>query len=282
MLHSMARFPGIALRVGREIGRRAREHGARSAWICARVHLRNAYLRLRNRFPPSDRVECPCCGWRGVGFRALDCGQFLVPEVECPHCRAHERHRFLHLYLSRRPPAFMNVPGRILHFAPEVSVRQFIDRNPDARCISTDYAKGVYAHILQGVQGPLFISDIHHMPLADGVIGGIFCLHVLEHVRDDREAIRNLYRITRPGGEAVLMVPFMMDQTATEEYGAPDPELFDHVRGYSPLDFKERLAPFDYEEIVPSAMLTADDVNRYKIPDSQVIYLCRKGGDPNA
>jgi hypothetical protein len=101
-------------------------------------------------------------------------------------------------------------------------------------------------------------------------------------VRDDREAIRNLYRITRPGGEAVLMVPFMMDQTETEEYGAPDPELFDHVRGYSPLDFKDRLAPFDYEEIVPSAMLPPGDVDRYKIPDSQVIYLCRKGGDPNA
>jgi SAM-dependent methyltransferase len=176
----------------------------------------------------------------------------------------------------------MRAPGCILHFAPEVSVRRFIDQNPEARCISTDYAKGVYEHILHGVRGPLFISDIHHLPLADGVIDGIFCLHVLEHVRDDREAIRNLYRVTRPGGEAVLMVPFMMDQTKTEEYGAPDPELFDHVRGYSPLDFKERLAPFDYEEIVPSVMLSADDVDRYKIPDSQVIYRCRKGVDPNA
>lgn len=282
MLHSMVRIPRIAVHVGREIGRRFRGHGARSAWICARVHLYNAILRLRNRFLPSDRVECPCCGWRGVGFRALDCGQFLVPEVECPHCRAHERHRFLHLYLTRRPPAFMSAPGRILHFAPETSVRRFIDLNSEARCISTDYAKGIYQRILHGVGGPLFISDIHHLPLAEGVIDGIFCLHVLEHVRDDREAIRNLYRVMRRGGEAVLMVPFMMDQTATEEYGAPDPELFDHVRGYSPLDFKVRLAPFDYEEIVPSAMLTADDVDRYKIPDSQVIYLCRKGGDPNA
>ncbi len=282
MLQSMARILGIGLRIGREIGLRFRGHGARSAWICARVHLCNGDLRLRNRFLPSDRVECPCCGWRGAGFRALDCGQFLVPEVECPHCRAHERHRFLHLFLTRRPPAFMSAPGRILHFAPEASVRRFIDQNSEARCISTDYAKGVYERILHGVDGPLFISDIHHMPLADGVIDGLFCLHVLEHVRDDREAIRNLYRITRPGGEAVLMVPFMMDQTETEEYGAPDPELFDHVRGYSPLDFKERLAPFDYEEIVPSVMLAADDVDRYKIPDSQVIYLCRKGGALNA
>lgn len=279
MLHSIARIPGIALRVCREVARRYRHHGGQSAWICARVHLHNGGLRLRNRLQPSDRVECPCCGWTGAGFRALDCGRFVVPEVACPHCGAHERHRFLHLFLTRRPPAFMGEPGRILHFAPEASVRRFIDANPRARCISTDYAKGVYRRILHGVSGPLFISDIHHLPLAEGAIDGIFCLHVLEHVADDREAIRNLHRITRPGGEAVLMVPFMMEQTETEEYDAPDPELFDHVRGYSPLDFKLRLAPFEYEEIVPSAMLSAGDVDRYKIPDSQVIYLCRKGGE---
>lgn len=282
MTGSMIRLSGVALRVIREIARRYRHHGGRSAWICARVHFRNAHLRARNRLAWKNNVACPCCGWHGAGFRALDCGQFLVPEVECPHCGAHERHRFLHLFLTRRPPAFMGSSGRILHFAPEVSVRRLIDQNTSARCISTDYAKGVYAQILHGVTGPLFISDIHHMPLADGVIDGIFCLHVLEHVADDREAIQNLFRITRAGGEAVLMVPFMMDQSETEEYGGPDPELFDHVRGYSPLDFKDRLAPFDYEEIVPSAMLTSADVERFKIPDSQVIYLCRKGENINA
>ena len=99
---------------------------------------------------------------------------------------------------------------------------------------------------------------------------------MLEHVADDREAIRNLYRITAPGGEAVIMVPFMMDQTETEEYDAPDPELFDHVRGYSPVDFKERLAPFDYDEVMPSTFLSDEEVTRFRLPPSQVIYLCRK------
>lgn len=279
MIQSIVRLPGIVLRSGREVLRRFRDHGGQSAWICARTHGVNAALRLRNRLAPADRVECPCCGWKGAGFRALDCGRFLVPEVECPHCRAHERHRFLHLFLTRRPPAFMWSPGRILHFAPEPSVRRFIDENPAACCIATDYAKGIYTHILSGVPKPVVISDIHHLPFAENTIRGSFCLHVLEHVADDREAIRNLYRVTRPGGEAVLMVPFMMDQTETEEYDAPDPELFDHVRGYSPLDFKDRLAPFAYEEVTPSRMLTEAEIDRFKIPDSQVIYLCRKKGE---
>lgn len=279
MLHSMARIPGIALRAGREVLRRFREHGGQSAFVCARVRLYNGVLRLRNRLFAVNRVECPCCGWTGAGFLALDCGRFVVPEVECPHCGAHERHRFLHLFLTRRPPAFLGRSGRILHFAPEASVRRFIDQNPEARCFSTDYAKGIYRGILHGVTGPRFISDIHHLPLAEGVIDGAFCLHVLEHVADDREAISNQHRITRVGGEAVLMVPFMMDQTETEEYGKPDPELFDHVRGYSPLDFKHRLAPFEYEEVVPSVLLPPHEVDRYKIPDSQAIYRCWKEGE---
>lgn len=279
MLQSMARLPGIVLRSSREVLRRYREYGGQSAWICARAHGVNGALRLRNRVGRAGRVQCPCCGWRGAGFRALDCGQFLVPEVECPQCHAHERHRMLHLFLTRRPPPFMGASGRVLHFAPEPSVRRFIDANPALRCIATDYAKGIYAGILHGVPRPAVVSDIHHLPFAENAIDGLFCLHVLEHVADDREAIRNLHRVLRPGGEAVLMVPFMMDQTETEDYGAPNPELFDHVRGYSPLDFKERLAPFDYEEVLPGAFLTSEEVNQFKIPDSQVIYRCRKKGE---
>ncbi len=282
MVRALSRLPGIVVWVCRDVLQRLTHHGPRSAWICLQTHGTNFTLRLRCRWGTARNVHCPCCGWEGPAFRALDCGQFIVPQVECPHCGMHERHRFLHLFLTRRPPEFMTTPGRILHFAPEATVRRFIDENPAACCLSTDYAKGIYGQMLLGVPKPLFISDIHHMPLAENTINGIFCLHVLEHVADDREAIRNLYRITAPGGEAILMVPFMMNQTETEEYDGPDPELFDHVRGYSPLDFKDRLAPFTYEEITPATLLSAEEIDRFKIPPSQVIYRCRKEDNEHA
>ena len=116
------------------------------------------------------------------------------------------------------------------------------------------------------------------MPIPDNSLAGLFCIHVLEHVRDDRAALAELHRVLRPGGEAVIMVPFMMNQTETEEYGAPDPEIFDHVRGYSSLDFKHRLTLFDFEEILPHTLLSADEVRRYCVPNSQAIYRCRKAG----
>lgn len=268
---------GTFCRIGRRVFRRLRDHGPYSAWICLQTHGVNFSLRLRHRLGARPCVMCPCCGWQGPGFRALDCGRFIVPEAECPHCGGHERHRLLHLFLTRRPPAFMRGPGRILHFAPEPGLRSFIEANKDAVCLSTDYAKGIYAEILSGVPDPKFIADIHHLPLSENTIDGSFCVHVLEHVADDREAIQNVFRVTAQGGAAVFMVPFMMAQSHTEEYDGPDPELFDHVRGYSPRDFKDRLAPFDYEEITPASLLTRAEIDRYKIPDSQVIYLCQKG-----
>ena len=256
-----------------ETWRRARSSGWRSGWVCAKTHLLNTWIRLQNRCG-SEQVACPCCGWRGSKFFSLDCGWFIVPQVACPACNAHERHRMLHLFFTRRPPAFLTQdrPGRILHFAPEQQVRSFTEQNPNLTTLCTDYARFMVARMPR----PGFVADIHRLPLRDHVIDGLYCMHVLEHVADDRHAIRELHRVLKPGGEALIMVPFMMDQTETEEYGAPDPDIFDHVRGYSPLDFKDRLAPFDYEEIMPAALMNPEEILRYRVPDSQVIYLCKK------
>ena len=104
----------------------------------------------------------------------------------------------------------------------------------------------------------------------------LFCLHVLEHVPDDRKGLAELYRILKPGGTAYVMVPFMMGWEKTREFGAPDPDVFEHVRGYATNDFKARLSPFQFEEIKADSFLTPDEIRRYRIPDSQVIYRCTK------
>jgi SAM-dependent methyltransferase len=106
---------------------------------------------------------------------------------------------------------------------------------------------------------------------------------VLEHVPDDRRGIAELMRVLKDGGEAVVMVPFMMGWPETVEFGSPDPDQFDHVRGYSPLDFKERLEGVDYEELFPLDIISRAEAARFQIPlDSQVIYLCRRAASGTA
>ncbi len=174
------------------------------------------------------------------------------------------------LFLQRRPPSFLTGRGNVLHFAPEHLVRNAVAVNPNLTYLAFDIDMSQYT------LRPAVESDLHRIPTRDAAAIGLFCVHVLEHVRDDRACIRELHRVLQPGGEAVIMVPFMMGQTETEEYAAPDPEMWDHVRGYSPLDFKHRLAPFEYEEILPHTFLSEEETKRFAIPDSQVIYLCKK------
>ena len=162
--------------------------------------------------------------------------------------------------------------GTLLHFAPETHVGHFVAMNPALTCIPTDYSLDRGKHtILGGV-----LADIHALPFEEDTFDGVYCLHVLEHVRDDREAIEAIYRVLKPQGQAIIMVPFMMGQTETIEFGAPDPEIYDHVRGYSPLDFHERLSPFSFEEVKPQSFLSSSETAKYKIPESQTIYVCTK------
>lgn len=268
----VSQYIGFVANGLREVGSRARAHGLRSAWVCLKTRAINVGVRVANRLLPAGRVACPCCGWHGTAFLELDCGQFSVPAVFCPHCRAQERHRMMHLFLTRHRPRFMHGAGYVLHFAPEQQIARFIADNPKLVRIATDYAH--YAVAAGGCPG--FQGDIHRLPLRDNAVAGLFCLHVLEHVADDRAALAELRRVLEPGGQAVIMVPFMMNQRETIEYGRPDPEFFDHVRGYSPHDFAARLGGFQVAAWHPEDVMELDEVRRFGVPPSQVLYVCTK------
>jgi SAM-dependent methyltransferase len=181
----------------------------------------------------------------------------------------------LHMYLDRRPPAFMQRSGGVLHFAPEPHLHPWMDRIDGLRVFGTDYDVNT---IRACGRPPRFASDMMYLALRDASMDGIFCIHVMEHVPVDHKGLQELFRVLKPGAEAVLMVPLMMGWKESQEFGTPDPNQFGHVRGYSPLDFEHRLTMFSYEKIMPRDFLSAEEVKRYVIPDSQVIFLCRRTG----
>lgn len=177
----------------------------------------------------------------------------------------------LRLYFDRVDPRLREGSGLVLHFAPEPYLRTLIEANPRLCPLYTDYDPNA----IRDVEGNRFAADMHCLPLPDNCVDFIFCLHVLEHVQDDRRGIQNLARVLRPGGVAYLMVPFIVGLDATEDWAKPDPFWFDHYRSYSVNDFKSRLSPFEYEEVWPQDFLTPDETFRYGIPtNSQVLYRC--------
>ena len=53
------------------------------------------------------------------------------------------------------------------------------------------------------------VGDIHALPLPDNDFDCVFCTGTLEHVRDPARAVRQIYRILKPGGLVHIDVPFI-------------------------------------------------------------------------
>jgi len=106
-------------------------------------------------------------------------------------------------------------------------------------------------------------ADFTTMPFRDGAFALVVCSHVLEHIRDDAAALRELARVTAPGGQVVTMVPTYQpwNSRPTTEFGCANPHFDDHWRMYG-ADFVDRIAAtgmkvstHDFSTIVAPQML---------------------------
>ena len=113
----------------------------------------------------------------------------------------------------------------------------------------------------------------------------IICSYVLEHIIDDRKAIRELFRVLRPEGFAILQVPISKDAKETfEDFTINSPEereryfgQKDHARIYG-QDYKRRLenVGFKLELYDIKNDLNIKYIRKYGFNERKTIYGCRK------
>ncbi len=144
--------------------------------------------------PAATGVICPLCGWTGPEF--LPQGRNARANALCGQCSSLERHRALYLYL-RDKTQLLAGETRLLHFAPERALREVFSSDPAIEYVTTDLEMSDVSVRM----------DISEMIFKDGTFDCVICSHVLEHVPDDRRAMREIFRVLKPQGLALIMVP---------------------------------------------------------------------------
>jgi SAM-dependent methyltransferase len=186
-----------------------------------------------------------------------------------------ERHRLMVRYLQARTDLFEGRNKRILHVAPEARFEQLFRGLPGSRYVSID---------LSTVRRPKVIADITRLPFAVGAFDVIYCSHVLEHIPDDRAAMRELRRVLAPHGWAILQSPIdYTDRPTFEDWSVTTPaerlRVFgqdDHVRIYG-TDYVTRLADAGFTVSMDPYVRehTPGDLQRFGLLADEDVCVCR-------
>lgn len=227
-------------------------------------------LRASSVLYRGDDVACPCCGHTFSTF--ANYGLVKRPNVLCRWCLSLERHRGLWLYLHEKTN-ILKEKVKVLHFAPEDQFQTLLKNADNVDYLSADL----------DMPTAMVQMDITNITFPDNAFDVIICNHVLEHVPDDTQAMKELYRVLRPGGWAILQTPLSDKQETFEDLSITDPaereRLFgqdDHVRVYG-WDKKDRLEAAGFTVVLDNFLydLGAEKLERYRI-SKEPIWLCKK------
>lgn len=194
--------------------------------------------------------------------------------VLSPSTLSLERHRLLWLYLKKET-TFFDKEHKVLHFAPEQAFYKRFKKLKNISYTTTDLNSPI-ADVM---------ADICDLPFEDNSFDFIICNHVLEHIPDDRKAMRELYRVLEYGGIAILQVPYDASLKSTfEDDSIIDAKerakvfgQYDHVRKYG-MDYFNRLREigFKVDAVDYTKNFTEKEIDMYRLPKGELIPVCRK------
>jgi len=245
--------------------------------------------RFLNKIVPLKKRHCPICdksfftflplpaqytrNWikHDFPYRANDFETLNVNEFSCPYCGSTDRDRLFSLYLSSLPL----IKTSILDIAPSTSLSNWIKKNLKGTYVTADL-------YMSTVDLKIDVQDMR--PISNNEFDHVICSHVLEHVSDDQKALTEIFRILKPSGTALLMVPIIPNLSNIIE----DPTEVDvnnrwrrfgqddHVRLYSKEGWLSRIrnAGFKVSEILSQDLV--QDPQSFGIKLNSVLYIASK------
>lgn len=143
-------------------------------------------------------------------------------------------------------------------------------------------------YITADIESPLakVKMDVHDIPFEANTFDIAMCNHVMEHVENDIKAMSEIYRVLKPGGWAIMQVPFFspVREETFENKSITDPKerervygQDDHVRLYG-KDYPNRIRKAGFEVVEDRFIdeLGPALVKKYSLPPNETIYFCKK------
>lgn len=239
-------------------------------------------------------LACPVCGihlrafkpmWKSYGrniehygyiHRHREMETMNLAAMSCPRCDATDRERLMAIYLDEVwPKLSAGQPVRLIDFAPAYPLSVKLRRMPNIAYRSADLMR-------REVDDTIDLTDIAY---EDKSVDVFICSHILEHIPDDRKAMRELVRILKPTGFGLMLVPLVIgvDDTTealgetTEDYRWKHFGMGDHVRQYGRRDFVSRLTESGFAvEPLGVEHFGRDNFRRHGIAANSILYVVRR------
>lgn len=203
-------------------------------------------------------VHCNICNWRGRRFRDSTWHKGVI----CPRCRSEVRQRLLLAATTRLPHlSLANIAAnkRVLHFGAEPALREAFRHTASAYRTADLYAN---ADLKLDISAMLSVRDESF----DLVIA----CDVLEHVTDDRRAIREIYRILAPQGWVILTVPQKDGLAETFE----DPTITDCCKRLEAFGQRNHLRIYgdSFPRYLEEALFKVEVVDRFSFDPAMAVH----------
>jgi len=253
--------------------------------------IRRIINRKSDSLSNNEIRECYICGKKNKNFyeifvnkendRIVDYFQLVGSDTEnygCHYCDCNDRERHLFMYFDRLSLWDKFKDARILHFAPENPLSKKIEQLLPLEYVKCDlFPKEDWIKI-----------DITKIDFEDNSFDIVICNHIIEHIPNYIQAFKEISRVLKENGFAILQTPYSdllynhfedsninTDELRLLFYGQED-----HVRIVSKRQFLDELSQYFTLNIVENnSLFTEEDCFKFGVnkKENLVMVINNKG-----